>query len=46
MGRKQKKQYESPRVKATYVKGQLEQLVRPHGDGVGFVGNYLIAGPG
>ena len=43
MERKQKKQYESPRVKVTYVKGQLEQVVRPHGTGL--PGDYLAPAP-
>jgi hypothetical protein len=31
MKRREKKQYEAPRVKATHPKVRLEQAVRPHG---------------
>ncbi len=31
MSRKQRKQYEAPRVKVTYPKGRLEAVVQPHG---------------
>ncbi len=34
-----KKEYKPPRVSATYPKAQLQQAVRPHGNGA--VGNYV-----
>ncbi len=40
MERKQKKQYQAPRVTATYAKERLDKAVRPHGQGA--VGNYVI----
>ncbi len=40
MDRKQKKQYQAPRVKATYAKDCLDKAVRPHGQGA--AGRYVI----
>jgi len=36
MKRREKKQYEAPRVKATHPKARLEQAVRPHGGPAGY----------
>jgi len=40
MERKQKKQYEAPRVRVSYPKARLEQAVRPHGQVI--IGNYIL----